>query len=176
MNGLAAPAPCLLLALLGACASEQDKPVDSDEPEIIDCDPTAAPTLAIGQGQGSEFQPLEDGAPVTLDVAPQGGYGVSVRAKTTGLDTDGTVDVLLETELDGELSATFVNEGTNLYCQDDGMGLLWGVVVGFSSETFPSPDALIDLDGERATLIVGATDVHGATALSEVEVTIEVGG
>ncbi len=116
---------------------------------------------------------------VTLDVAPQGGYGVSIRAKTTGLVTEdlgGTIDVLLETELDGTQAGSFLNQGTNLYCQADGTGLLWGVVVGFDSDIFPDPDALIALDGEEVTLIVGAEDAHGDNAQGEVVVIVEVGG
>ncbi len=167
----------LLTALLVACVPEEDKPKPEPEPEPeISCDPEAAPSLVIGQGQGSAFTPLVEGASVTLDVAPQGGYGVSIRAKTTGLLTDDAVDVLLETEIEGELSGSFVNQGTNLYCQDDNTGLLWGVVVGFDSASFPDPDALIALDGEQATLIVEATDVDGDSARAEVVVIIEVGG
>ena len=168
----------LPVLLLTACPpAEEDKPTADPDPEIS-CEPEDhdAPGLVIGTGQGGEFSPLEEGEPVTLDVAPQGGYGVSVRAKTSGLNTDDPVEVLLETELEGEESGSFINQGTNLYCQDDGTGLLWGVVVGFDQDVFPTPDALIALDGEEALLIVEATDVDGRSARGEVIVTIEVGG
>jgi len=170
----------ILIALLAGCP-DKDKDKDredsgNEQPDPVTCDPVETPTLLIGQGSAGEFTLLQDGDPVTLDVAPQGGYGVSVRARTTGLSTEGTVDVLLETALEGVNSGSFVNKGTQLYCQDDGTGLLWGVVVGFSQDTFPSPDALLALDGEPATLIVEATDSSGESARGEVEVIIEVGG
>lgn len=166
-----------ITALLTACASEKE-PVKAggSAPATVECDPDASPSLIIGQGTGSEFTALEEGQSVGLDVAPQGGYGVSVRAKTTGLSTDGTVDVLLETAINDVESGSFVNEGTNLYCQEDGTGLLWGVVVGFDPDTFPTPDDLIALDGNEALLIVEATDEDGNIASGEVMVTIEVGG
>lgn len=169
----------LPMLLLTACPSDPNKPDSGDEPPSpVSCAPDDHDTLSlqIGTGQGSQFTPLEEGASVTLDVAPQGGYGVSVRAKTTGLNTDDAVDVLLETALNGEESGSFVNEGTNLYCQDDGTGLLWGVVVGFDPDTFPTTDDLLALDGEEALLIVEATDVDGRSARSELMVTVEVGG
>lgn len=169
----------LILVLLSGCA--ESPPVKSSgdgPPDTLSCEPEDHPEteLIIGTGQGSEFTPIEEGSPVTLDVAPQGGYGVSVRAKTAGLNTGEAVDVLLETALEGVESGSFVNQGTNLYCQDDGMGLLWGVVVGFDPDTFPTPNDLIALDGEEALLIVEATDVDGVSARGEITVTIEVGG
>jgi len=168
----------LFLVLLSGCAPEPPDKSGGGSPEEVSCDPADHSEIAliIGTGQGSEFTPIEEGSLVTLDVAPQGGYGVSVRAKTAGLNTEEAVDVLLETALEGNESGSFVNEGTNLYCQDDGMGLLWGVVVGFDPDTFPTPDALIALDGGEALLIVEATDVDGESARGEVLVTIEVGG
>jgi hypothetical protein len=168
----------LLPFILTSCAPDpRDKPTGDPDP-VLSCAPGDhdALSLSIGTGQASEFTALGSGDTVTLDVAPQGGYGVSIRAKTAGLNTDSPVEVLLETEINGTLSGSFVNLGTNLYCQDDGKGLLWGVVVGFDSDTFADPDALIALDGESALLIVAATDVEGRTARGEVVVRIEVGG
>lgn len=168
----------LMPIILTSCApAPRDKPTEDPDP-ALSCAPEDhdALSLTIGTGQASEFNALVPGDAVTLDVAPQGGYGVSIRAKTTGLNTDGPVEVLLETEIEGILSGSFVNLGTNLYCQDDGAGLLWGVVVGFDAETFADPDALITLDGESALLIVAATDVDGHTARGEVMVSIKVGG
>jgi hypothetical protein len=166
-----------LIALTACTPAEESKSTGSPEPA-----PSCAPedhdtlSLSIGTGQGDEFNALTEGEAVTLSVAPQGGYGVSIRAKTTGLNTEEPIDLLLETEIDGALSGSFVNVGTNLYCQDDGLGLLWGVVVGFSQDTFPTPDALIALDGEEALLIVEATDMDGRSARDEIMITVDVGG
>jgi len=168
----------LALAVLAACSSQDGDtaPAKPDPTESCAPEDHEALNLIIGTGQGGDFTPLEEGESVTLDVAPQGGYGVSVRAKTAGLNTEEAVEVLLETEIAGEQSGSFINQGTNLYCQDDGQGLLWGVVVGFDQDVFPTPDALIAIDGEQALLIVEATDVDGRAARGEVIVTIEVGG
>lgn len=176
----------LLLSLPIACANHEEDgektpgtTIDSaDPPTNEDCNAAATYSLVIGQGAGSAFFPLEDGASVGLDVAPQGGFGVSVRARTTGLMTDNIegIDVLLDVEYEGENVGSFTNQGTRLYCQDDGAGLLWGVVVGFDADLYPSNDDLIDFDGKHVTLIVTATDILGGTAEGRVEVVIEVGG
>jgi hypothetical protein len=175
-----------LLCLLTACgdkssgaaasAGTDSGGTDSGPPLVDGCDPSATAGLVIGQGAGSAFFVLEDQAPVGLDVAPQGGFGVSVRALTTGLVADGIVDVLLDVEHNGENVGSFVNEGTNLYCQDDGSGLLWGVVVGFDAENYPTNDDLLAFNGEHVILIVAVTDTDGDTAEGRVEVVIEVGG
>ena len=163
----------LLLSLLVACKAKGGDVSDARDtgPDLVPfegCDPETAPSLVIGQGAGSAFFVLEESAAVGLDVAPQGGFGVSVRASTSGLMADNVVDVLLEVEHDGENVGSFINEGTNLYCQDDGTGLLWGVVVGFDGDLYPSNDDLLSFDGERVVLVVAATDVEGDTAVGRV--------
>ena len=141
-----------------------------------DCWADVPPQVAIGQGQGSEFNTLVTGATVGLDVAPQGGFGVSVRLQTVGLRADDIVDVLLETEIDGVLSGSFLNEGSTLYCQEDGSGLVWGIVVGFDPEVFSSNDDLLALSGQVATLRVTVFDAEGHEGTETVDVQIEVGG
>ncbi|MDG1137196.1 MAG: hypothetical protein P8N28_02950 [Phycisphaerales bacterium] len=159
-----------ILSLTWGCASSKQ----ADEPGL--CDGSGEPTVQIGTGAGSEFYPLNEGDSVSLDVAPQGGFGVSVRAVTTGLKGDDVVDVNLITELNGVQSGEFLSEGVQLYCQEDGNGMLWGVVVGFDPATFPDNDALLALDGSTADLIVEIMDTDGDTATGRVAVTIEVGG
>ncbi len=134
------------------------------------------PALVIGSGVGDVFTPYEDGAVVGLSVAPQGGFGVAVRASTTGLVTDDVVDVLLETRIDGALVGSFLNEQVTLYCQDDGSGLLWGVVVGFDPAVYATNDDLLALDGQEVELVVTAMDTAGAAATGTAAVIIDVGG
>jgi len=170
----------IFLFLTVACSGKdnaQTSVTDTAGNTVVDgCDPEADPSLVIGQGAGAEFFALDEGAEVGLDVAPQGGFGVSVRATTTGLVADNPVDVLLEVEYNGENVGSFVNEGSTLYCQDDGTGLLWGVVVGFDRFQFPNNDDLINFDRERVTLVVGITDVDSDYAEGRVEVIVEVSG
>ena len=70
------------------------------------------PGLVIGHGVGGGFIPYEDGEEASILSAPQGGFGVPVRAQTTGLycgDEDipnAPVAVLLETWIDDEVSAS----------------------------------------------------------------------
>jgi hypothetical protein len=132
--------------------------------------------VTIGTGAGSEFYVIEDGDTVGLDVAPQGGFGVSVRAMTTGLKADDIVDVNLVTEIDGVQSGQFLSEGVQLYCQEDGTGLLWGVVVGFDADLFATNDDLLALNGQEAVLIVEITDANGETYGGQVTTIVEVGG
>ncbi len=169
----------LILALtfgLG-CAKEGDKgPEGGSSDDDAACDPTEPLSVTLGTGAASEFYPIQDGDPATLDVAPQGGFGVSIRAITTGLRTDDVVDVNLITEIDGANTGEFLSEGMKLYCQESGEGMVWGAVVGFDPQTFPSNDSLLAIDGESVDLVVEVTDADGDTATGRVTVTIQAGG
>lgn len=159
-----------VLALVG-CG---DKAGDSSSSAVV-CSSESAAALTIGYGVGEDFSAYAAESTVGLSVAPQGGFGVAVRAATDGL-ASGEVSVLLETMLDGQLAGSFLNESVTLYCQDDGSGLLWGVVVGFDPDTYSSNDDLLALDGEVVELVVTATDSEGNVATGVIPVTINVGG
>lgn len=173
---------CLLLWAPTGCSGGDSTGDASDGTDtngdsgVAECGTESAAQLVIGQGSGSAFQALTPNQAVGLDVAPQGGFGVSVRAMTTGLSTDSPTDVTLDTYLDGELAGHFVAEDQTLYCQDDGRGLVWGVVVGFDSSTYATNDDLLALDGQEADLVVGVTDGDGVYAEDTVSVIIRVGG
>jgi hypothetical protein len=62
-----------------------------------------------------------------------------------------------------------------LYCQEDGSGLLWGVAVGFDPAIYPTTTDLLALDGGDVELIVTATDSEGDTAEGRVTVELSVG-
>jgi hypothetical protein len=161
----------VFFSILGCPGDIKDK-----DPITLLCAGEGSTSVQLGTGAGSEFSPIEDGSKVGLDVAPQGGFGVSVRAKTTGLVADDSVSVLLEPYIDGESAGSFLNEAVQLYCQDDGGGLLWGVVVGFDPDTFPTNDDLLALNGELVELVVTITDSSGEVGTGSVTVEIEVGG
>jgi hypothetical protein len=161
----------LILLALAGCGDKSD---DSGT-EVLSCTSADETSLTIGYGVSDEFTPYESEATVGLSVAPQGGFGVTIRASTTGL-AEGVVSVLLETAIDGEVVGSFLNESVTLYCQDDGTGLLWGVVVGFDPSTYATNDDLLALDGEVVDLVVTATDTSGVSATGTVPVTINVGG
>lgn len=139
------------------------------------CEGAGEPSVTLGTGAGHSFDALEDGAEVELDIAPQGGFGVSVRASTSGLRADEAVEVFLEPLIDGESAGSFVNPAVQLYCQDDGSGLLWGVVVGFDPAVYSDNDDLLALAGQEVTLQVTITDLDGDAALGEVTVALTVG-
>ena len=160
----------LCLSLLGACSNDGE-----DTGPVDPCADLGSPSLVLGTGAGGEFNTISPGDALGLAAAPQGGFGVPVRARTTGLVADAPVDVLLETEIDGVLTGTFLNEGVQLYCQEDGTGMLWSITVGFDPATYATNDDLLALDGQEVNLVVEADDGQGHTAVGEVLVVISVG-
>jgi hypothetical protein len=145
------------------------------------CSSEGNSSLSVGYGSGAEFWPYELGAEVGLAPAPQGGFGVWVRAKTQGIRAaegetpHATTAVLLETRIDGVVVGSFLNETVEVYCQQDGSGLLWDVAVGFDPDDYATNDDLIALDGQAVQLFVEATDRDGKTASGTVDVVIAVG-
>lgn len=168
-------------ALFFMGCSSTDEPTDSGSSLDPRCEGGGDSSLEIGFGSGAEFWSYEDGASVGLAPAPQGGYGVFVRAKTQGIrSAEGEVPhatsaVLLETYIDDELVGSFLNETVEVYCQEDGTGLLWDVAVGFDPEKYSTNDDLIGLDGQEVRLLVEATDRDGQRAVGTVDVIIDVG-
>ncbi|MCP4810147.1 MAG: hypothetical protein GY913_24540 [Proteobacteria bacterium] len=130
----------------------------------------AEPTLTIGYGVAGDFIPYVEGEVVTMTTAPQGGFGVPIRASTTDLfcgtdeQPNAPFEVLLETRIDGEVSASFVNDTAVLYCQDDETGLVWDLVVGFDSSVYNDVDALVSLHGQEVEMYVVGTDFYGDSA------------
>jgi len=174
-----APLMTLLLALsLVACSDPKDSADDTDTGSVA-VDPCAGDgdaSINIGYPLLGSFDQMEDGETVGLEVAPQGGFGVSISGMTTGIPSadDGVpVDVLLETFLDGELSASFLNTETGLYCQGDGTSLFWGVVVGFDEDKYKTTN-LTELDGKTADLHVVVSDPDGNEAEGNLSVVISV--
>ena len=120
------------------------------------------------------FEPFAPGQDVGLDVAPQGGFGVSIQARTEGVKT-GVIVLEMDSMLDGELAGTFTIEAIDLLCQDAGSGLLWGAVVGLDPEKYKDNDALLELDDKELTLVVTMTDEDGVVTTGEATVTVQVG-
>ena len=163
-----------VLAVLALVATVTQTSCAEEHPP---CDPGAAdPTAILGTGVDEAFDAIEPGDSAGLVTAPQGGMGVSVRVLTTGLDP-GSVDVLLDTRIDGETTGSFLNEGVRLYCQEDDVhGMIWGVVVGFDQDDYGTNDELLGLNGQEVDLVVTITDKFDVSAVGIVPVTIEVGG
>lgn len=170
-----------LSLLVLACQESKDNGEDTGLSPADRCGEQAALSLEIGQGTGAEFWPYASGAEVGLAPAPQGGFGVWIRAKTSGILAavgdvpHATTAVLLETLIDGVVVGSFLNETVEVYCQPDGMGLLWDVAVGFDPEDYATNDDLIALNGQEVQLLVEATDATGLTASGTVDVVIAVG-
>lgn len=165
----------IVVALMLLACSDKD----TGDSAAFDCMGNDAPTIELGTGVEEEFAPLENGAVVGLTPAPQGGFGVPVRVRTTGLrvadDTQdkAIVEAQLDTVLDGVLSASFLNEESIAYCQSNGTGLMDGLVVGFDEEEY-TQQTLVLLDGETATLTVIAYDGDGRQAEASIDVLIQL--
>jgi len=164
-----------------ACDNGKDSPDETGlSPEEL-CAGQGDSSLTVGYGSGAEFWPYELGAEVGLAPAPQGGFGVWIRAQTQGIRAaegevpHATTAVLLETRIDGVVVGSFLNETVEVYCQEDGKGLLWDVAVGFDPDDYATNDDLIALDGQAVELFVEATDSGGQTASGTVDVVIAVG-
>lgn len=148
-------APLLLFALAFGCGS---------------------PSATIGYGAADEFTAYESGDSVGLVVAPQGGFGISVRLWTTALVCDAPVEVLMETYIGEDLTGTFTNPSVQLYCQKGSQGMLWGIVVGFDPSVYSTNEDLLALDGETIRIEITATDTEGIAATGEVDIVVDVGG
>ena len=171
-------AGALLMMSTVACTPSDgttDTADKTDDTEIEGCEGGGDITVALGKGAGDEFVEFEDDEEVELQIASQGGFGVGVRLLTSGLVGDEAVDVLLETELEGTVSGSYLAEGARLYCQGGGVGLLWGITVGLDPDQFKDPDDLLALDGESVTLLVEVTDIDGSVGVGSKTVTMQVG-
>lgn len=160
-------APALLLlapVLLMSCGEKEYTPEEL-------CAGEGPTSLILGGGSGEDFVPFEAGEETYITIAPQGGYGVTIRAQTTGLLTNAPAELVLSSYVDGELTGTFDWGQIPLYCQSEtGNGLLWGAVVPFDPEIFPTEEDLEVLDGETVLLVVEATGYAGDVATGEIEV------
>ncbi len=162
----------LLTALIGCSSAAPD-----DSGENIDalCNGAGSASVALGTGAGGAFDELMTGDVAVLVGAPQGGWGIKVRGKTTGL-AEGTVSIALDTKLDGVLSASHTNEAVNLFCQADGTGLFTDQVVGLDPVLYETNEDLLPLNGTDLELVVTVTDSAGTTQSGSVMVEMEVGG
>lgn len=172
---------CVFVVLCSACSGTTDT-LDTGTPGAARCGSTDAPAVYLGQGVGGAFAELESGAMVGLDIAPQGGFGVSVQVETVGLIGESPATVTVRTEIDGAPSGSFTFEDDEgqptlqLFCKDNGRATLGsGVAVGFDPERW-NQDNLTDLDNTTADLIVEVTDEAGTVAEGRSTVLIVVGG
>ncbi len=163
----------LLAVIFGTGCSGDDVDTGFTTEEL--CAGEGAKSVLIGTGAGASFTELEEGDQATLNIAPQGGIGVAIRASTTGLQADTPIEVRLDTEIDGAISASFTNPAVQLFCQDDGTGLFTDVVVGLDPVAYATLDDQLPLDGELIDLIVVATDERGEMAEGRVTVEVKVG-
>ncbi|MCB9793263.1 MAG: hypothetical protein H6741_11095 [Alphaproteobacteria bacterium] len=131
-------------------------------------------SLELGSGTGEVFDPFVDGQEVYISIAPQGGFGVTVRARSFGLIADAPVSLFLSSSHEGESTGTFEWGEIPLYCMDDGSGLLWGAVIPFAPELFPTEEDLEALDGELVTLEAEATDLSGEVVVGRSEVVVRL--
>ncbi len=142
------------------------------------CESSDSPTLELGGGVGGAFEPYADGQVVTLDVAPQGGFGVTTLLATTGLQAgdEELADAQLDVRIDGDLEGSFLAEDTRLLCSGAAEGgRMSGVVVGFDSSVYSTNDDLLTLDGQTVTLDVTVTDSAGNSANVQRDVVVSVG-
>lgn len=135
------------------------------------CDANATAALRIGHSLFGEFAEYATHEEATLVAAPQGGFGVAIYIETEGLVTDAEVQLTLDVLYQGELYGSFFSE-QQLFCQENGYGMLWDVVVGFDAEQFPTTDDLLAFNGEVVSLQVSAVDKAGTSTSTNVDLTI----
>ena len=165
----------LLSVAVCACGSGDEGGAGGDDR----CASAAPATATLGQGVGAAFFPFQDLEEVALDVAPQGGFGVSVLIRTTGLAAgEGlTADIQLNVEVGEQLAGEFLQEKSALSCRGSDIGgEVRGVVVGFDPDVYKTNDELIALDGQIADLVVTVTASDGESATVRQPLTIRVGG
>ncbi len=168
----------LLLLLLATLVVSGCGP-DDGTPEDSLCSADEAPTATLGKGVGSAFIPYEDNEEVGIQPASQGGFGVPVLVRTTGLTAGSAsvADVQLNVEEGGALVGEFLQENTGLSCRGDDIGgEVRGVVVGFDPEVYATNDDLLVLDGTTVDLVVTVIDEEGNSATVRKPVIIRVGG
>lgn len=182
------------LLFVAACTSTtgDDKDTDSDVDTLVDtvvvvdtslteeqlCAGGGPRGVEVGIGTGGSppvFTAFEDGADVGVIPASQGGVGVDVYVRTSGLKADDEVDILLVTEIDGVVDGSFLAPSKQLFCFDGGAGLVWGVQVGFDPVQYPDLDSLLPLDGQVVDLVVTVTDSTGDEAVGRSTVTLQLG-
>jgi len=160
----------LAIAPLLACSG----PGLSEDP----CESSDMPSAVLGNGVGGAFAAFSDNAEVSLSVAPQGGFGVSVIVRTVGLAAGATSQlgsVQLNVEDQGVVIGEFLQENQPIACR----GIVAGgevrnVVVGFDPETYNSPEEIATLNNRIFTLAVTVKDAVGGSAVVRTPVTIVV--
>jgi len=173
MRALALSSFLILSSGLGACGGDNG-PAGEDL-----CAASATPTAILGQGVGSAFVEYEDNEQVSLAVAPQGGFGVTVLIRTTGLEAGDnlTANVQLNVESGGQLAGEFLQENTSFTCRGGDIGgEIRGVVVGFDPDVYKTNDDLLALNGETVELVVTISDSNGNEATVRKPVVVAVGG
>ncbi|MBI1946525.1 MAG: hypothetical protein HYS27_12560 [Deltaproteobacteria bacterium] len=165
------------LACIFSAAQPTCEPVPGpDAGSPAGCTAGETPTVELGHGVGGAFISFTDGESVGITVAPQGGYGVPVQARTTGLEAndDSRATVRVATEINGEDAGQFMLYQQPLLC-DGASGVVTAIVVGLDPTRYGSNDALLALDGVQATLIVDVIDNNDVSGHGEQVVTLQVG-
>lgn len=162
------PALWMLPAVLTMLSCEREYTVE----EL--CAGEGPSELVLGHGSGAEFAPFADGEDVTITLAPQGGYGVTVRARTLGALANAPVTLVMSSSWEGEPTGSFDWGQIPLYCQEDGHGLFFGAVVPLDPERFPTVEDLAVLEGERVTLEATITDARGVVVSGQAEVVLHL--
>lgn len=139
------------------------------------CTTGAAPTVELGHGVDGAFVALAAAESVSIVVAPQGGYGMGVWARTTALeaDDDSRATVHVATEIDGAEAGRFVLYQQPLPCVG-GAGLATTVVLPLDPARYTSHETLLPLDGVAALLVVDIVDSNDAAGHGEQLVTLRV--
>jgi hypothetical protein len=172
-----------------ACAAFLASACDPDP-----CASQDATSAEIGRLDGaSSFVPFDDGEPVLLGFAPQGGMGVFSEVRLTGLDVRAAAGIFFPPTLNAavRIIGTDAEGNPDVYgdfplgsvaeCVDDTFGLATGITFGLNPDRFgfgPNPedpnDPLTALDGDTVTLDVTVTDEGGQTANASVDVVLQV--
>jgi len=113
------------MGVLLSCGSSEE----TNTSQTGGCDANETTALRIGHAVFGEFAEYATNDEVTLVAAPQGGFGVAIYIETEGLVANAEVELTLDVLYEGKLYGSFFSE-QQLFCQENGYGMLWDVVVG----------------------------------------------
>ncbi len=130
------------------------------DPGLCLCDGTAR--VRVGDGGLQAFSPYTDGDALPLSVGPSGSHGVHLDLLSEGLDTSGSMNVILRVGVDGNDSIAEIQEEhlSLVRMQRPRPGPGWVQVFAALPEELQQAAAEGDLQGVGAHLTLSLVDKH----------------
>jgi hypothetical protein len=120
------------------------------------------PRVRIGDGGLSFFTPFQDGERLELTTGPSGGLGLHLDLLSEGLDTSGSMNVILRLALEGNATVAAAQEDylalVRMQCPRPGPG--WVQVFAALPEQLQDAAAQGQLEGMAGSLALSLVDKH----------------